>query len=79
MTNKLVRDGLVTRYKDKDDGRVVIYALTAEGAKLFKSMAAKNRQWVSSAFSALEEDDLNQLRNLLSKINIHSSQKQDPT
>lgn len=78
VTNKLVRDGLVRRYKDKDDGRVVIYALTAKGAKLFKSMATKNRHWVSDAFSGLDGDDLHQLRNLLSKINIHSSQKQDP-
>ena len=79
VTNKLVRDGLVKRCKDKDDGRVVIYALTDKGAELFKSMATENRHWVSDAFSALDSDDLNQLNSLLSKINIHSSQKQDTT
>ncbi len=77
VTNKLVRDGLVKRHKDKDDGRVVIYALTAEGSKQFKSMAAQNRQWISDAFLALGADELNQLRALLGKINIHSSEKQD--
>ncbi len=77
VTDKLVRDGLVRRAKGKDDGRVVIYALTTEGAKLFKTMAAENRQWVANAFSALSHGELTQLKTLVNKINFNPARELD--
>lgn len=74
VTNKLVRDGLVVRRTGRQDRRCVIYALTDEGARVFKAMAVHNKKWISSAFSDFSKDDLQQLTYLLGKLKVNAPQ-----
>ncbi len=69
VTAPLIRDRLVTRAADRQDGRAAIFKLTAKGEKTFAAIAAAHRQWVDSAFAALKPAELEQFRRMLGKIN----------
>ena len=68
VTAPLIREGLVRRAADANDGRVAIFSLTKRGEKLFGQMAAEHRQWISEAFAALTPARMKTLRRLLDQI-----------
>lgn len=66
--SKLLRDRLVLKRHDDDDGRVVIYSLSDEGMKLFNRMARAHRRWIRDIFSEFSGDELTVLRKLLQQL-----------
>lgn len=68
VTAPLIREGLVKRAADPDDGRVAIFSLTRKGERIFADMAAEHRVWIDDAFAALTPAQLKTLRRLLSEI-----------
>ncbi|MEK7266826.1 MAG: MarR family transcriptional regulator [Pseudomonadota bacterium] len=68
VTAPLIREGLVRRISDPEDGRAAIFSLTKKGAKLFAGMAAEHRQWIDCAFEALTPAQMKSLRRLLVQI-----------
>ena len=68
VTAPLIRDGLVRRLADPEDGRAAIFSLTRKGARIFAGMAAEHRQWIDSAFANLTPAQMTTLRRLLSQI-----------
>ncbi|HNR75914.1 MAG TPA: MarR family transcriptional regulator [Parvularculaceae bacterium] len=68
VTAPLIREGLVKRAADPNDGRVAIFSLTRKGEKIFADMAAEHRQWIDEAFAALTPAQMKTLRRLLAEI-----------
>lgn len=68
VTAPLIREGLVRRNADPNDGRAAIFSLTKKGAKIFADMAAGHRAWIDDAFVALSPRDMKTLRRLLAQI-----------
>ena len=68
VTAPLIRDGLVRRIADPEDGRAAIFSLTRKGARIFAGMAAEHRQWIDGAFANLTPAQMTTLRRLLSQI-----------
>ncbi len=64
----LTKEGLVKRKVSPDDGRVVIFKLTAKGRNRFAKMAEEHKDWVSDAFSGMSETQMKTMRKLLSQI-----------
>lgn len=68
VTAPLIREGLVRRIADPNDGRAAIFSLTKKGGKIFADMAAEHRAWIDDAFAALSPREMKALRRLLSQI-----------
>lgn len=68
VTAPLIREGLVRRGADPNDGRVVIFSLTKKGEKIFAEMAGEHRAWIDDAFAQLSPARMKMLRRLLSEI-----------
>ncbi len=68
VTAPLVREGLIRRAADPDDGRVAIFSLTRKGERIFAEMAAEHRQWIDGAFSELSPAQLKTMRRLINLI-----------
>ena len=68
VTAPLIREGLVKRAADPNDGRVAIFTLTRKGEKIFADMAAEHRQWIDEAFAALTPAQMKTMRRLLADI-----------
>ncbi len=68
VTAPLIREGLVKRIADPQDGRVAIFTLTKKGERVFADMAAAHRQWIDDAFAGLTPAQMKTLRRLLSQI-----------
>jgi DNA-binding MarR family transcriptional regulator len=68
VTAPLVREGLVSRRKSKDDARVVIFTLTKKGVRLFDAMAAAHRQWIWRIFDTFTDKELIQLGRFMSRL-----------
>ncbi|MEZ5922731.1 MAG: MarR family transcriptional regulator [Parvularculaceae bacterium] len=68
VTAPLVREGLVKRAADPEDGRAAIFSLTKKGAKIFTDMAAEHRGWIDEAFDQLTPAQMKSLRRLLAEI-----------
>lgn len=68
LMSRLLRDGLVQRRDDERDGRIVIYALSDRGRRLFKRMARAHRRWIGDIFAGLSEAELTGLRELLRQL-----------
>lgn len=68
VTAPLIREGLVRRAADPDDGRVAIFSLTKKGERIFSRMAAEHRQWIDEAFANLTPAQMKTLRRLLEQI-----------
>ena len=69
VTAPLIREGLVKRAADPNDGRVAIFSLTKKGEKIFADMAAEHRAWIEDAFAQLTPTQMKTLRRLLDQIN----------
>ncbi|WP_334329911.1 MarR family winged helix-turn-helix transcriptional regulator [Companilactobacillus sp. HBUAS59699] len=67
FVNKLVKKQLVTKEKSTSDRRVVIIRLTDQGRQVIEKETAK----VPDYLSTLTDDELDQLANILTKINTN--------
>lgn len=68
VTAPLIREGLVKRETDPDDGRVAIFSLTRKGERIFTDMAAQHRAWIDEAFDTLTPAQMKTLTRLLARI-----------
>lgn len=68
VTAPLIRDGLVARRQDEQDGRAAIFGLTEKGEKLFADMAKAHRGWIEDAFSDFSPAQLEAFRWQLGNI-----------
>ncbi len=68
VTAPLIRDGLVKRAVDPDDGRVAIFTMTKKGERVFAEMAVAHRRWIEDAFAGVSPAQLKSLRRLLALI-----------
>lgn len=50
----LQEENLVRRRPDPDDGRRILFALTARGVAVRKERSARKRQWLASALAGLD-------------------------
>ena len=57
----LEQENLVRRRPDPDDGRRILFALTARGAEVRKERSAAKREWLASALAGLDAAELRTL------------------
>lgn len=67
LVDKLVRDGLATRQRSPQDGRVVLVAITARGRRLLAKLDDPVRELHRDTLGHLQRDEMNELNRLLVK------------
>lgn len=69
----LVADGLVDKRPAPQDRRVQILTLTAQGRKVFRTMAERHEGWIAELFAGLDQPEIGQLFRLLgqTKASLH--------
>jgi DNA-binding MarR family transcriptional regulator len=67
MVDRLERDRLAERVRDKKDRRVVKVQLTAKGKKICKEFYQKRRQEIGAVFSKLKEHEKRELLDCLKR------------
>ncbi|MFL1671852.1 MarR family transcriptional regulator [Paenibacillus dendritiformis] len=68
MIDRLLDSGLVDRYPDKSDRRVVLVSITEAGLHLLRQAQDRSRRTLTAYLSLLEEDELEQLVRLGEKL-----------
>lgn len=68
MLDRLEEKGAITRHRSPDDRRVVKIQLTPVGTEQYPKLRDEVRNTVNRLFAALSDDDLTQLRTLLSRL-----------
>ena len=58
---KLEEDGLVSRERDPEDGRVSYVRVTPEGRRLLKRLRSRKNAYLAKRLRALDEDELDTL------------------
>ena len=67
LAERLVEQGLLDRRPSPTDRRAQIVSLTAEGRRVFRSMARTHEDWIAEIFAGLSADETDTLMNLLAK------------
>jgi DNA-binding MarR family transcriptional regulator len=67
LVDRLVAQGLLDRQAAPNDRRAQLVRLTAEGRRMFRSMAAAHEEWVAKAFADLAPGEIETLMRLLAK------------
>jgi len=67
LTERLVEQGLLDRRASANDRRAQIVSLTAEGRRVFRTMARTHEDWVAEIFAGLDASEIDTLMNLLAK------------
>ena len=70
LTDDLERDGLVIRESSPTDRRAWIVRLTAEGRRLFETMADAHEGWILELFSGLDSRTVQQLYEQLGQLRV---------
>lgn len=73
LVERLVKDGLIERRPDPDDGRSTRVVLTAAGKKHFDAMTPAHEAWVNAMLAGLNADDIHHLHALLGKLKYSAS------
>ncbi len=68
LLDRMEADGLVRRVADPNDRRRYLIRLTDRGLDQFGQMALANAQWVTGAFSAIDNETLDRLHDELGSI-----------
>jgi DNA-binding MarR family transcriptional regulator len=71
IADQLVREGLVARVPDPQDGRAFVVRLTPSGQAAFAEMAAVHEAWVAELFSDIPAADKALMISLLDKMKQH--------
>ena len=77
LTDELEKEGLVQRDAEPGDRRSVRVALTPKGRKVFEKMASEHEGWVVELFGAATEADRHQLYELLGRLRVQLSTRND--
>ncbi len=67
LSERLVEQGLLDRRASPTDRRAQIVSLTAEGRRMFRTMARTHEDWVADIFSGLSAGEIDTLMTLLAK------------
>jgi len=67
LSERLVEQGLLDRRASPTDRRAQIVSLTAEGRRMFRTMARTPEDWVADIFSGLSAGEIDTLMTLLAK------------
>jgi DNA-binding MarR family transcriptional regulator len=67
LSERLVEQGLLDRRASPTDRRAQIVSLTAEGRRMFRTMARTHEDWIADIFSGLNAAEIDTLMTLLAK------------
>jgi DNA-binding MarR family transcriptional regulator len=67
LAERLVEQGLLDRRASPNDRRAQIVSLTAEGRRVFRTMARTHEDWIAEIFAGLDAAEIDTLMNLLAK------------
>jgi DNA-binding MarR family transcriptional regulator len=67
LAERLVEQGLLDRRASPNDRRAQIVSLTAEGRRVFRTMARTHEDWIAEIFAGLDADEIETLMDLLAK------------
>jgi DNA-binding MarR family transcriptional regulator len=67
LAERLVEQGLLDRRASPTDRRAQLVSLTAEGRRVFRTMARTHEDWIADIFAGLTGDDIETLMQLLAK------------
>jgi DNA-binding MarR family transcriptional regulator len=67
LSERLVEQGLLDRRASPTDRRAQIVSLTAEGRRMFRTMARTHEDWIADIFSGLSVAEIDTLMSLLAK------------
>ena len=67
LAERLVEQGLLDRRASATDRRAQIVSLTAEGRRVFRTMARTHEDWIAEIFAGLDAGEIDTLMNLLAK------------
>ena len=67
LTERLVEQGLLDRRAAPNDRRAQIVSLTAEGRRVFRTMARTHEDWIAEIFAGLDAGETEALMGLLAK------------
>lgn len=73
VVDRLVRKGLVWRFRSKKDRRVQRIELTPEGRAAHAEIAADNALWLTRAFTGLTDQEVIQLQKLLHQASLSAT------
>ncbi|QEN08799.1 MarR family transcriptional regulator [Oceanispirochaeta crateris] len=68
VVNNLVKDGMVARYQDPDDGRASKICLTDKGRSIIDELFPRHIESLRSLFTSLKEEEKLQLLKILKKL-----------
>jgi DNA-binding MarR family transcriptional regulator len=74
VVDRLVRKGLVRRFRSKKDRRVQHIEMTPEGRTVHADIAADNALWIARAFTNLTDEEVVQLRKLLRQASLSAAE-----
>ena len=67
LAERLVEQGLLDRRPSPNDRRAQIVSLTAEGRRVFRTMARTHEDWIAEIFAGLDATEIEHLMGLLAK------------
>lgn len=73
LTDRMVSENLIERRDDPKDRRSQYVQLTRKGRALFKKMAAQHMQWVTELLGDINQMELQQLSDSLTRLKRHLS------
>jgi DNA-binding MarR family transcriptional regulator len=68
LTERLVKEKLVSRSASPNDRRTQVVRLTANGKRALQEMAAGHRRWIQSLFAGLDEKEISELYRLIGRL-----------
>lgn len=68
LLDRLCSQGLVRRYRDEQDRRLVWVSIAPKGHAVIQAMRAQRQQRIAGLFAALDDEDLDQFLGLVEKL-----------
>ena len=68
LTERLVKEKLISRTPLPEDRRTQHIKLTAQGRRALNKMAGRHRAWIENMFSAISERDVSDLSKLIGRL-----------
>jgi DNA-binding MarR family transcriptional regulator len=70
LAERLVEQGLLDRRASPSDRRAQLVSLTAEGRRVFRTLARTHEDWIADIFAGLSPGDIEALMQLLAKTKV---------
>lgn len=68
LVDRMVAKGLISKCADPDDGRGAVITATDAGARAFRTVATAHGRSIAQRMSALDDDELTELKRLTDKL-----------